>query len=121
LNDSEEYFDRPIVADEFTLSPGTTISDASPSLSTSGTSPRAPSGHWTRAMPLSQISLDRISSVSSGWSKDPSIVHQKGCSLRPLHLPNDLTHTMEPDALYVYLYDEDSFIDIHIVSSLYPA
>jgi len=101
LQETEEYFDRPITVDDFTLSPGTTLSNASPSQPTSDTSPRAPSGHWTRAMPFSQLSLDSASAspMSPAWSKDPSIIRQKACTLRPLGLPNDLTHTMEPDAL----------------------
>ena len=99
LEESEEYFNRPIAVNDYTLSPGTTISEASPSQSASETSPIAPSGHWTRAMPFSSLSVDNVSPVSPGWSKDPSIVQQKGCSLRPLSLPNDLTHTMDPDAL----------------------
>lgn len=101
LQETEEYFDRPITADDFTLSPGTTLSEASLAQSTSDTSLRAPSGHWTRAMPFSQLSLDSASAspMSPAWSKDSSIVRQKGCTLRPLDLPSDLMHTMEPDAL----------------------
>jgi len=100
LQETEEYFDRPITAEDFTLSPGTTLSEASPSQSISDTSPRAPSGHWTRAMPFSQLSLDsaNASPMSPAWSKDSSIVREKGCTLRPLELPSDLMHTLEPDA-----------------------
>jgi len=100
LHETEEYFDRPITVDDFTLSPGTTLSEASPSQSISDTSPRAPSGHWTRAMPFSQLSLDsaNASPMSPAWSKDSSIVREKGCTLRPLELPSDIMHTLEPDA-----------------------
>ena len=98
LQETEEYFDRPITADDFTLSPGTTLLEASQP--TSDTSQRAPSGHWTRAMPFSQLSLDSASAspISPAWSKDSSIVREKGCTLRPLELPSDIMHTLEPDA-----------------------
>jgi hypothetical protein len=99
LQEAEEYFNRPIAANDYTLSPSTTLAEASPSQSTSEISQRTPSGHWTRAMPFSSLSLNSVSPISPAWSKDPSIVRQKGCSLRPLALPSDRMHTMEPDAL----------------------